>query len=81
MNNNKQIAQEVIGDKKTNSREFHKRNLSRKLSKPRRLLCIDDISEVLGGSSSYWVSPISSTPVLSDKKLRKFKKRQAAVNE
>ena len=67
MNNKKLITQEVIGEKKSNSREFNKRNISRKLSKPRRLLCFDDISEVLGRSSSYWVSPISSTPVLSEK--------------
>ena len=47
MNNKKQIAQKVIGDKKTSSRGFHKRNLSRKLSEFRRLLWVDDINEVL----------------------------------
>ena len=53
---------------------FHQRNLSRKLSKSRRLLWADDITEVLGGSSSYWVLPISSTPVLSEEKKRILKK-------
>ena len=44
MDNKKQITQEVIGDRKINSRKFHKRNLSRKLSKPRRSLWADDIT-------------------------------------
>ena len=55
MNNKKQIAQEVIVDKKTSSRGFHKRNLSRKLSEFRRLIWDDDITEVLGGGSSMQV--------------------------
>ena len=69
MNNKKQISQEVIGDKKTSSRGFHKRNLSRKLSKARRLLWADDIIEVIGEGISNLVPPISSTPVVYDKKI------------
>ena len=81
MNNKKQITQEVNGDKKISSRGFHKRNLSRKLSKPRRLLWADDITEVLGGGSSNWVSPISSTPIVSDKKIKGILKKPCSSKQ
>ena len=51
MNKKKQITQEVIENKKTSSRGFHKKKSSKNFCKPRRQLCIDDITEVLRGSS------------------------------
>ena len=54
---------------------IHKNNLSRKLSKLRRLLCAEDTIEAIGEGSSYWKSRMSSTHVVYDKEIKELTKK------
>ena len=75
MNIKNRLKEIVIGEKNALSLNTHKRNLSWKNNKPRRLLWANELTEVFDDKSSKWSSPVNSNSDTSEKKIKGILKK------
>ena len=81
MNSKIPLKEIALGVKNSCFGRVHKRNISWRYTKPRRLLWADGLAEVIGEDSNKWASQINSISESSDKKIKSILKKPCSSKQ